>query len=139
MTNDDYNATGINNFDNLINLLETRRKMIGELCNIVDLSHHKVTAYDALKEARLVYDKAVLDELQKIIDSHKEVGLLEKSKMTNEQRTLFKNFHNSLCDLEAHIAQYLQAHGRDNYADMLNNVRELGFKFIAEWKNQFEE
>ena len=144
MNNEDYRATGINAFDNLADLLETCKHAIQTLINIVDGSQHKVTAYGALKEVRLVYDKAVLDELQKIIDSHKEIGLLEKSEqskptMTVEQRLLLKNFHNALCDLEAHLANYLQEHGRDDYADVLNNVRVLGFKISAEWKNQFEE
>ena len=144
MTQDDYNATGITAFDNLADLLSTRRRAIGELCRVVDGSQHKVTAYSALKQVRLHFDKAVLDELQKIIDSHKAVGLLEKSeqskpKMTDKQRSLLKNFRTALFALEAHVAHYVKKHGRDEYVDMLNHVRELGFKISAEWKTQFEE
>lgn len=80
MTHDDYLATGINAFGNLENLLTTRRDMLQVLINIVDASGNKVTAYGALKAARVHFDKAVLDELQKILESHKAVGLLEVSK-----------------------------------------------------------
>lgn len=146
MTTADYQATGINDFDNLINLLETRSKMIGELRNIVDLSHHKVTAYDALKAARLHFDKAVLDELQKILDSHKAVGLLEKStneppkpKMTDEQKLLSINFYNSLVNLKSYIVPHLNNNGISRYVAMANGVYLYGEQLLAEWKKTFDD
>lgn len=148
MTNADYEATGINDFDKLINLLETRRKMIGELRNIVDLSQHKVTAYGALKAARVHFDKAILDELQKILDSHRAVGLLEKStteptkpKMTDEQKKLTTVFKNSLARLQNEFVPYVarQLGAPVRYADILNDVHVYGKKLLANYKNQFEE
>lgn len=80
MTHDDYQATGINAFAKLEDLLKTRRDMLQTLINIVDTSGNKVTAYGALKAARAHFDKAVFGELQKILESHKAIGLLEVSK-----------------------------------------------------------
>lgn len=147
MTHDDYQTTGINDFDNLINLLETRRKMIGELRNIINLSQHKVTAYGALKAARVHFDKAILDELQKILNSHKAVGLLEKPqentppkpKMTDEQKNLTACFHNALVNLKKYVVPYKERNGIERYNGMANEVQLYGEKLLAEWKNQFEE
>ncbi len=146
MTHDDYQATGINAFANLENLLKTRREMLQTLINIVDGSQHKVTAYGALKAARVHFDKAVLDELQKIIDSHKTVGLLEKStteptktKMTDEQKKLSIDFYNSLVNLKSYIIPHLNNNGISRYVAMANEVYLYGKKLLADWKNQFEE
>ena len=71
MTIEDYQATGINTFEKLESLLKTRRKMLQALINTVDASDNKDTAYDALKVARLHFDKAVFDELQKLLAHYK--------------------------------------------------------------------
>lgn len=148
MTKEDYQATGIEDFDKLADLLETRRNTIQTLVNIVDGSQHKVTAYGALKATRLHFDKAVLEELQKILDSHKAVGLLEKStarpakpKMTDEQKRLATVFKNCLDRLQnefvPYVATYLGA--PIQYADILNDIHVYGKKLLANYKNQFEE
>ena len=148
MTNEDYQATGIEDFDKLADLLETRRNTIQTLVNIVDGSQHKVTAYNALKAARVHFDKAVLDELQKILDSHKDIGLLEKStakpakpKMTDEQKRLATVFKNCLAGLQNEFMPYVsrQLGAPIRYADILNDVHVYGKKLLADYKNQFEE
>lgn len=147
MTNDDYQATGIKDFDKLADLLETRRNTIQTLINIVDGSQHKVTAYGALKAARLHFDKAVLDELQEILESHKAVGLLEKTqadtppktKMTDEQKNLEFCFHNALVNLKKYVVPYMERNGIERYNEMANEMHLYGKKLLAEWKNQFEE
>lgn len=148
MTNDNYQKTGINAFAGLEDLLKTRRDMLQTLINIVDGSQHKVTAYGALKAARIHFDEAVLDELQEIIDSHKAVGLLEKSttepaktKMTDEQKNLATVFKNSLARLQNEFVPYVARHlgAPERYTDILNDVHVYGKKLLANWKNQFEE
>ena len=146
MTHDDYQATGINAFAKLEELLKTRRDMIQTLINIVDTSGHKVIAYGALKAARVHFDKAVLDELQKILSSQIVVGLLEKSqpkpdkpKMTEEQKMLSINFYNSLVNLKSYIIPHLNNNGISRYVAMANGVHLYGKKLLADWKNQFEE
>lgn len=146
MTHDDYQATGINHFSALESLLKTRRAMLQTLINIIDASGHKVIAYSALKAARVHFDKAVLEELQKIIDSHKAVGLLEKStteptkpKMTDEQKRFATVFKNSLARLQNEFVPYVARHlgAPERYTDILNDVHVYGKKLLAEWKNQF--
>ena len=148
MTNDDYQKTGINAFARLEDLLKTRRDMLQTLINIIDASGHKVTAYGALKAARVHFDKAVLDELQKILDSHKAVGLLEKStteptkpKMTDEQKKLTTVVTNSLARLQNEFVPYVARHlgAPERYVDILNDVHVYGKKLLANYKNQFEE
>ena len=147
MTHDDYQATGINTFEKLEDLLKARREMLQTLINIVDTSSgNKVTAYDALKAARVHFDKAVLDELQKNLESHKAVGLLEKStaepaktKMTDEQKNLTACFHNALVNLKKYVVPYMERNGIERYNGMVNEVHLYGKKLLAEWKNQFEE
>ena len=79
MSNDDYRATGINDYANLEVLLKTRREMIETLIGIVDrATGNRVTAYGALKTCRIHFDKAVLTEIQSIVEAHKAVGLLKK-------------------------------------------------------------
>lgn len=148
MTHDDYQATGINAFANLEDLLKTRREMLQTLINIVDTSSgNKVTAYDALKAARVHFDKAVLDELQETLSSHKAVGLLEKTqadtppktKMTDEQKKLSIDFYNSLVNLKSYIIPHLNNNGISRYVAMANAMHLYGEKLLAEWENQFEE
>ena len=146
MTHDDYQATGINHFSTLEDLLKTRRDMLQTLINTDDTSGHKVIAYGALKAARLHFDKAVLDELQKILESHKAVGLLEKSttepaktKMTEEQKNLTTCFHNALVNLKTYVVPYMERNGIERYNGMANEMHLYGKKLLAEWKNQFEE
>lgn len=147
MTHDDYQATGINHFSELEDLLKTRRDMLQTLINTVDTSGHKVIAYGALKAARLHFDKAVLDELKKILDSHKAVGLLEKTqadtppktKMTDEQKNLEFCFHNALVNLKKYVVPYMERNGIERYNEMANEMHLYGKKLLAEWKNQFEE
>ena len=79
MSNDDYRATGIDDYAELEVLLKTRREMIQTLIGIVDrAAGNRVTAYGALKACRIHFDKAVLTEIQSILEAHKAVGLLEK-------------------------------------------------------------
>lgn len=148
MTNEDYQATGIEDFDKLADLLETRRNMIQTLVNIIDGSQHKVTAYSALKAVRVHFDKAVFDELQKILESHKAVKLLEKSttkpakpKMTDEQKRFVTVFKNSLAMLQNEFMPYMARHfgAPERYTDILNDVQVYGKKLLAHYKNQFEE
>ena len=147
MTHDDYQATGINTFARLEDLLKTRREMLQTLINIIDTSSgNKVTAYDALKAARIHFDKAVLEELQKILESHKAVGLLEKStaepaktKMTDEQKNLTACFHNALVNLKKYVVPYMERNGIERYTGMANEMHLYGKKLLAEWKNQFED
>ena len=143
MTHDDYQATGINAFANLESLLKTRRDMLQTLINIIDASGHKVIAYGALKAARVHFDKAVLDELQKNLDSHKTVGLLEKSneptkpKMTEEQKNLTTCFNNALINLKKYVVPYMERNGIERYTGMANEMHLYGKKLLADWKNQF--
>lgn len=146
MTDDDYQATGINAFAKLEDLLKTRRDMLQTLINTVDTSGHKVIACGALKAARVHFDKAVLDELQKILESHKAVGLLEKStteptktKMTDEQKNLAVWFHNALVNLKKYVVPYMERNGIERYTGMANEIHLYGKKLLADYKNQFEE
>lgn len=147
MTHDDYQATGINHFSELEDLLKTRRDMLQTLINTVDTSGHKVIAYGALKAARLHFDKAVLDELKKILDSHKAVGLLEKTqadtppktKMTDEQKNLSIDFYNSLVNLKSYIIPHLNNNGISRYVAMTNEAHLYGKQLLADYKNQFAD
>ena len=146
MIHDDYQATGIKDFDKLADLLETRRNTIQTLINIVDGSQHKVTAYGALKACRIHFDKAVLAEIQSILESHRAVGLLEKStteptktKMTDEQKNLEVCFHNALVNLKKYVVPYMERNGIERYTGMANEMHLYGKKLLADYKNQFEE
>lgn len=146
MTHDDYQATGINHFSTLEDLLKTRRDMVQTLINTVDTSGHKVIAYGALKAARLHFDKAVLDELQQILDSHKAVGLLENStteppkpKMTDEQKKLSIDFYNSLVNLKSYIIPHLNNNGISRYVAMANEVHLYGEQLLDDYKKQFDD
>lgn len=147
MTTKEYENTGINAFLNLEDLLKTRREAMYRLVSLTNEAQDKATAYGALKAVRIHFDKAVLDELQKILDSHKSVGLLEKtnepakSKMTDEQKQLTTVFKNSLARLQNEFVPYVARHlgAPERYTDILNDVHLYGKKLLAEWKNQFEE
>jgi len=146
LIHDDYQATGIKDFDKLADLLETRRNTIQTLINIVDGSQHKVTAYGALKACRIHFDKAVLAEIQSILESHRAVGLLEKStteptktKMTDEQKNLEVCFHNALVNLKKYVVPYMERNGIERYTGMANEMHLYGKKLLADYKNQFEE
>ena len=125
MTNDDYKAASINAFANLENLLKTRRDALSNIAFITGEEQRK------FKLVRARFNNAILAEI--LVSEQIQV----KPKMTAEQHLLWKFFHNSLCDLEAHISHYLANHGRDNYLDMINNIRERGFALLADYKNQF--
>lgn len=147
MSHDDYRATGIDAFVGLENLLKTRREMIQTLISIVDrATGNRVTAYSALKACRVHFDKAVLAEIQSILESHRAVGLLEKStteptktKMTDEQKNLEVCFHNALVNLKKYVVPYMERNGIERYTGMANEMHLYGKKLLADYKNQFEE
>ena len=146
MTQQDYEATGINHFVKLEDLLRTRCEMMQTLCDIVDNSkNNKVTAYDALNAARILFDKAVLDEIQKILDSHKAVGLLEKPtdnkspklEMTDYQQGLGKSFQDALVDCTTYVLPQLKRNGIERYYLMAINLRDIGEKLLDDWWSHF--
>lgn len=146
MTTKEYENTGINAFLNLEDLLKTRREAMYKLVSLTNEAQDKATAYGALKAVRIHFDKAVLDELGKIIESHKAVGLLEKSqpkpdkpKMTEEQKNLTTCFNNALVNLKKYVVPYMERNGIERYTGMANEMHLYGKKLLAEWKNQFEE